>query len=108
MLAAEPKEVVIIMARGRKRVIRAWTAQEERRLKKHSADGDLNRSSKIKLKAQAASARSGSGLRSRQAAHKIDRPLALLASPVCPIDFVGMTLIEFFDPICRFAARCFY
>jgi hypothetical protein len=40
-------------------------------------------------------------------AHKIDRPLLLLASPVRAVDFVGVTLNEFFDPICRFVAPCF-
>jgi hypothetical protein len=42
------------------------------------------------------------------AAHHIDRPLALLACPVRAVDIVGDSPIEFFDPICRFAAPCFY
>jgi hypothetical protein len=41
------------------------------------------------------------------AAHEIDRPVALLASPVRAVDFVGVTLIEFFDPIRRFVGSCF-
>jgi len=40
-------------------------------------------------------------------ADKIDRPLALLASPVSLVDFVGVMLIEFFDPIGRFVGSCF-
>jgi hypothetical protein len=41
------------------------------------------------------------------ATHQINRPLALLASPVSLVDAVGVTLIELFDPICRSAASCF-
>ena len=40
-------------------------------------------------------------------AHELEGPVALLASPVSPVCFIGGCMIEFFDPICRSAASCF-